>query len=163
MRKDLSKMWEVSVLCHHPEWVQPHVSHTGHSGCHGVGACRVSVPHSPPGRRDEDADCPYTVVAKHCPDTPCRNLQPPPCQASPSMGPSAPKGSITHQPTHSSAANRQRRSQVSSSHEKKAAQHISGVEGCGQNPEQACCEKTSPLGTGVACTPHVHRHWGLCR
>lgn len=136
-------------------WVQPRTSHTGHPGT------PVSAPRPPPGRREEDSDHSSPVVAKHCPATARRTLQPSPRQAFSSLGPPALKASSTHQPTHGSAATGQRRSHVSrfsGSHEKKAAWHISGEEGCRQEPEQAWGEKTSPLGTGGARTPHVHRY-----
>lgn len=132
--------------------------------------CGVSAPCPPPGRREEDSDHSSPVVAKHCPATARRTLQPSPRQAFSSLGLPALKASSTHQPTHGSAATGQRRSRVSrfsGSHEKKAAWHISGEEGCRQEPEQAWGEKTSPLGTGGARTPHVHRHtpvtlWVIC-
>lgn len=67
-------------------WVHP--SCMGHPGSHGVGApCRVSAPCPPPGRRDEDSDHPSPVVAKCCPATPGRTLQPSPHQASPAQVP----------------------------------------------------------------------------
>lgn len=93
----------------------------------------------PPGRRDKDAELPYSAVAKHCPDITRGTLQPFPSQTSLSLGPSSLKGSSTHQPTHSSAAIIQRMSQVSSSSSDKAACHIPGREERGQSPEQAWC------------------------
>lgn len=88
----------------------------------------------PPGRRDEDSDHPSPVVAKCCPATPHRTLQPSPHQASPSPGLSAPKGSSTHQPTHSSAATGQRRSHVSrfSGNHEKAPGTSEGERGVGR-------------------------------
>lgn len=121
------------MLRRHPGWAQPHLSHRERARSFGVralqGLCALS-----PSR--EGADLPYSAVAKRCSAITHRTLQPSPSQTSSSSGPSAPKGSRTHQPTHSSAAITWRMSQVSSSSREKAACHVPGGEGWGQDPEQ---------------------------
>lgn len=133
----------------------------------GGRTCRVSVPCPPPGRRDDDAAHPYPAVAKHCPATTHAGLcSRPRAKPPPAWVPQLQRALSTYQPTHSSASTSQRRSQASrfsGSHVEKATWHISGGEGCRQDPEQAWSEKTSPLGTGESHTPLDHRHWGLCR
>lgn len=164
----ISKVWEVLVLRHHPGWVQPHLSHTGHPGCHGVGGGPAGslcpVPHRGGGMRMQPIPTQrWQSTARPLHAGLCSH---PRAKPPPAWVPQLQRALSTYQPTHSSAATSQRRSQASrfsGSHVEKATWHISGGEGCRQDPEQAWSEKTSPLGTGESHTPLDHRHWGLCR
>lgn len=132
----LSKTWEVSVLCHQTEWVQPHLSQQSTQGAMQRGQSAGSL--CPITTREEGWGCRPSLLSsgRALPRHYLQDCAAIPMPSLPQLGSLCSDG-LQHTPAHPPAREAPK---FNVSLEKKAAWHISGGEGYRQGTEQALRE-----------------------